>query len=99
MQHIPLVLETPSFELPREVWAKEIEVLNSLSGLDLDLAEEAGPSVELQKMVEEICMTVKSAEKASGKGTKKRQAPAGRGGKRAEEDGEDGEGGDEEEAH
>jgi len=46
MQHIPLVLETPSFELPREVWAKEIEVLNSLSGLEIEPAEGAELGVE-----------------------------------------------------
>ncbi|KAJ7615123.1 xylose isomerase-like protein [Mycena rosella] len=32
-QDIPLILETPSFEKP-EVWAKEIGVLNGLSGAD-----------------------------------------------------------------
>jgi len=95
MQHIPLVLETPSFELPREVWAKEIEVLNSLSGLEIEPAEGAELGVELQKMVEEIRLTVKSAEKAGGKSTKKRKAQAGRGKKKAEEEDEDGEGEDE----
>ena len=79
MQHIPLVLETPSFELPREVWAKEIEVLNGLTGLEINPAEGADSSVGLQKMVEEIRMTVKSAESAGGKSMKKRKVSAGRG--------------------
>ena len=38
-QNLPIVLETPSFEKV-EVWAKEVEVLNRLSGLSLDEAEE-----------------------------------------------------------
>jgi len=31
VQDIPLILETPSFEAPKEVWAKEIAVLQQLS--------------------------------------------------------------------
>lgn len=31
VQDIPLILETPSFEAPREVWTKEIAVLQQLS--------------------------------------------------------------------
>lgn len=31
VQNIPLILETPSFEKPDQVWKREIEVLNQLS--------------------------------------------------------------------
>ncbi|KAF8176776.1 xylose isomerase-like protein, partial [Pholiota molesta] len=31
-QGLPLILETPSFEQPREVWGKEIEILQRISG-------------------------------------------------------------------
>ncbi|KAG6824469.1 hypothetical protein H0H92_006806, partial [Tricholoma furcatifolium] len=43
VQHIPLVLETPSFELPKETWAREIEALNRLSGLSLE--DDAGEEI------------------------------------------------------
>ncbi|KAG6840533.1 hypothetical protein C0991_006128 [Blastosporella zonata] len=41
VQHIPLVLETPSHEVPKETWTKEITILNSLSGLELGDAGQA----------------------------------------------------------
>jgi len=31
VQDIPLILETPSFEAPKEVWTKEIAILQQLS--------------------------------------------------------------------
>ena len=34
VQDIPLILETPSFEKPREVWGNEIQVLQRLSGIE-----------------------------------------------------------------
>ena len=34
IQDIPLILETPSFEKPREVWGKEIQVLQRLAGIE-----------------------------------------------------------------
>ncbi|KAF8230972.1 xylose isomerase-like protein, partial [Tricholoma matsutake] len=34
MQHIPLVIETPTFELPKTVWKTESNVLNQLSGME-----------------------------------------------------------------
>ncbi|KAF8343392.1 AP endonuclease [Amanita rubescens] len=34
VQGIPLILETPSFEKPREVWGKEIQVLQRLAGVE-----------------------------------------------------------------
>jgi AP endonuclease-1 len=75
VQRIPLVLETPSFELPETVWKMEIDVLNRLSELELE-----GEGVEevLQEMVEVVRNAVKDAEGASGKkGTKKGGAKKG----------------------
>lgn len=34
VQDIPLILETQSFEKPREVWGKEIQVLQRLAGIE-----------------------------------------------------------------
>jgi len=69
VQHIPLVLETPSFELPETVWMTEIEVLNRLSGIELEgEGEEEGV---LQEMIEHVRSTVQDAEKTSGKKGKK----------------------------
>ncbi|KAF9457332.1 xylose isomerase-like protein [Collybia nuda] len=65
VQNIPLILETPSFELPKETWAKEIDVLNRLSGLDLSKGD------ALSDMEEDIRCAVKDAEKSSGKGKTK----------------------------
>ncbi|KAG6823526.1 hypothetical protein H0H93_003472, partial [Arthromyces matolae] len=45
IQNIPLVLETPSFETPKETWAKEIEALNRLSGLELEKLQEDGSEI------------------------------------------------------
>lgn len=36
VQDIPLILETPSFEKPREVWGNEIQVLQRLSGIETE---------------------------------------------------------------
>jgi AP endonuclease 1 len=66
VQNIPLILETPSFELPQETWMKEIEVLNKLSGLDLSQTSED----TLAEWVKEIKDGVLAAEKVSGKGKK-----------------------------
>jgi AP endonuclease-1 len=69
VQRIPLVLETPSFELPETVWKTEIDVLNRLSELKFE-----GEEVEevLQEMEKDVRNAVQDAEGASGKkGTKK----------------------------
>lgn len=39
IQNIPLILETPSFEAPKEVWAKEIAILQQLSATVTNSAE------------------------------------------------------------
>jgi AP endonuclease-1 len=65
VQSIPLVLETPSFELPETVWKKEIEILNRLSGMELD-KEGEGDGV-LQEMVVSVQGVVEDATGASSK--------------------------------
>lgn len=60
-QNIPLILETPSFEQPKEVWGKEIRILQTLAGnLEATQSEE-----DLQ---EEVRHAVKEAELRRGKG-------------------------------
>jgi len=53
-QNIPLILETPNFGRPKEVWGKEIEILQRLTGIP-----ETNNSKELQ---EEVRSVVKEAE-------------------------------------
>lgn len=72
MQGIPLILETPSFERPRETWACEIGVLNGLSVMEG--AEEGEILVRCEEMQIEIKDAVEKAEKASGKGSAKVKA-------------------------
>lgn len=74
MQHIPLVLETPSFELPETVWKMEVEVLNRLSGVELG---EDGEDEVLQEMTNNVKSAVQDAEKASGKTGKTRKTKSG----------------------
>ncbi|KAG6871844.1 hypothetical protein C0995_015810 [Termitomyces sp. Mi166 len=70
VQHIPLILETPSFELPQETWAREIEALNRLSGLTL--GEDT-----TKEIVDPIGAAVKLASsKSSGKTKTKRDPQA-----------------------
>ncbi|KAG5721532.1 putative endonuclease 4 [Termitomyces sp. T112] len=69
VQHIPLVLETPSFELPKETWAREIEALNRLSGLTLE-------EDTTKEVAEPIRVAVKLASQSSGKTKPKRKLQA-----------------------
>jgi hypothetical protein len=56
-----MILETPNFEQPKEVWGKEIRILQTLAGnLEATQSEE-----DLQ---EEVRHAVKKAELRSGKG-------------------------------
>jgi AP endonuclease-1 len=75
-QNIPLILETPSFEKPKEVWSVEISVLNRLSegaggveAVKQPGVEVKAPSseyeVDSEKLVEEIREAVKSVSKAT----------------------------------
>ena len=67
MQHIPLMLETLSFELPVTLWKTEIDVLNRLS--EIEFKEEEGEDAEdiLQGMVMDVRSMLKDAEKANGR--------------------------------
>lgn len=89
VQNIPLILETPSFEKPAEVWGKEIEVLMKLSGSSGNLEEGQGPSKKLEEggsAVDEdasrhaleamIRESVKLAEGESGAGKPKKVVKA-----------------------
>jgi AP endonuclease-1 len=77
-QHIPLILETPSFEKPKEVWGVEISVLNrllegagGLEAVDQPSVKVKAPSseyeVDSEKLVEEVRKAVKSVNKATVK--------------------------------
>lgn len=83
IQDIPLILETPNFEQP-EIWAKEIEALNSLSTREEPITEVDAPDVlsGIQALVKQhggAAQAKKAAKpKAATKGRKK--------GKKAEED-------------
>ena len=67
MQRIPLVLETPSFELPETVWKTEIDVLNQLSEIELETEEGEVEENILQGIMKDVRSVVKDAEKANGK--------------------------------
>ena len=62
-QNIPLILETPSFEQPKEVWGKEIEILQTLTGN----SKKKKPEEDLQ---DEVRNAVKEAELRSVKGNR-----------------------------
>jgi AP endonuclease-1 len=77
-QNIPLILETPSFEKPKEVWGVEISVLNRLSegaggleAVDQPGVEVKAPSseyeVDSEKLVEEVREAVKNVNKTTVK--------------------------------
>jgi AP endonuclease-1 len=87
VQGIPLILETPSFEMP-EVWATEIGVLNRMSG-----AEEA--EKDLEDAVVGVTEVVKRVEAAKPKQAKK--APAKKGKKKSKGEQSDEDADDEEE--
>jgi AP endonuclease-1 len=82
-QNIPLILETPSFEKPKEVWGVEISVLNKLSeGAGRLEASEDGeepgdkmksPSAEVdsEKLVEEVRKAVNTVYKTMVKPKRK----------------------------
>jgi AP endonuclease-1 len=83
-----LILETPSFEQPAEVWGKEIEVLMKLSGSSGNLGE-GSPSTKLEEggsaadedasrraLEAVIRASVKLAEGESGAGKSKKVVKA-----------------------
>ncbi|TFK17915.1 AP endonuclease [Coprinopsis marcescibilis] len=87
---VPLILETPSFEKPREVWGTEIQVLNSLSPpqpsegpsdqqLDSKTGTDNGRSME--ELAERVRNAVKGVS-AGGKGKASKKTGAVKGTKR-----------------
>lgn len=68
-QNIPLILETPSFEQPEEVWGTEIAVLQRISGAQQDLPRENC----LEVLVSEIKDAKQEAELKKSK--RKKQDP------------------------
>ncbi|KAF9448286.1 AP endonuclease [Macrolepiota fuliginosa MF-IS2] len=96
VQNIPMILETPSFELPVDVWAKEIAVLQQLSATTTKskdngeaLRSVIGEARTDEALTDVVKAAVRIAEGAKGKkeGTGKTQRSRKR--KRDEEDGED----------
>jgi len=71
-QGIPLILETPSFEQPRDVWGAEIKVLERISQHEEDAAEKATPTTDatgshtLATYIKELRDAVRGAEKVHG---------------------------------
>ena len=60
-QNIPLILETPSFEQPKEVWGKEIGILHTLT-------DDSETNSKYEEDLEELRNVVKEAELKNGKG-------------------------------
>jgi AP endonuclease-1 len=70
---LPIILETPSFDLPQEIWGVEIGVLGRLSLAQPSSSELNSDSVE--KLTDEIKLAVNNAKrpaKAKRKRTKKK---------------------------
>lgn len=74
-------METPSFELPKQTWANEIEALNRLSGLDL-----SNTSSALSDMTEGIRGAIHDAAKSSTNGKGKKTSATGKGKKTSGKD-------------
>jgi AP endonuclease-1 len=71
VQGIPLILETPSFEKPREVWGKEIRVLERLAG------DETGNCPNLSDTNErELASEVREVVKRVGGSTATKSRPS-----------------------
>lgn len=92
VQGIPLVLETPSFEKPEQVWKKEIDVLNHLSLTSDQLGDNEHDmgsviEIELEKWAEELKEVVVAA--GGGKEKEKVVKRVGKGKKRKREEYED----------
>jgi AP endonuclease-1 len=92
-----LILETPSFEQPAEVWGKEIEVLMKLSGSSGNLGD-GSPSKKLEEdgsasdkdasrraLEAMIRVSVKLAESENGGGKSKKMVEGQGGGQEEEE--------------
>ena len=88
MQGIPLVLETPSFELTA-IWTKDIEVLNQLSTMD-DTGGDDGNEDRNRRRGEDDKWGCKGSKKSAKVGISKSSAKRGRT-KIEENEGSDGE--------
>jgi AP endonuclease-1 len=96
VQNIPLIIETPSFEAPRELWAKEIAVLQHLSRTTMESKEnqEALKSIigdprSDKELVEMIKSTVKAVQGSQGKKAGTQKTGKKKGGKRKRDEDED----------
>lgn len=96
VQNIPLILETPSFERPVEVWGKEIAVLQQLSQVtaqqkenDEALRSIIGDARADDALVEVVRNAVKAVEATKPKKTGDSTAKKGRKRKRNEDSEED----------
>lgn len=84
LTHIPLILETPTFE-ETSVWRREIEILYALQdvrGSEEEIAD------KLREMTEAWRSELAEMRRVSGKGPKEKKAPAGKGkkGKKGDEE-------------
>ena len=94
-QDIPLILETPSFERPVEVWGKEIAALNEVSGMKrVGSGAKEESEVETERKIEGLVEEIRAAVKLVGgkskdKGTISKKATTGKRGKRKREESEE----------
>ncbi|KAJ3565581.1 hypothetical protein NP233_g7543 [Leucocoprinus birnbaumii] len=85
VQNIPLILETPNFEAPMELWAKEIAVLQQLSTSVMESKENRDM---IQSIIgeastdEDLVDVIKSAVKAAEGSKPKKASAAKKGGKK-----------------
>lgn len=96
VQDIPLILETPSFEAPREVWTKEIAVLQQLSETVTNSTENQdvlrsiiGDAQDDETLVDVITDVVKTMEGAKTIKTAGKQGTKAGKRKRDEDDNDD----------
>ncbi len=96
VQNIPLILETPSFELPVDVWGKEVAVLQQLSQITVEQKENDNALCSIigevrtdDALVELVMSAVKVAEARKPKKPSDVKAKKSRKRKRAEDSDED----------
>ena len=74
-QGIPLILETPSFEQPKQVWGKEIQILHEVSGIAAEFSVNGiQRGLDFVDLTDQIKSAVKEAEKRSGRAKGKKTA-------------------------
>jgi AP endonuclease-1 len=68
MKGIPIILETPSFDVPQEVWDDEINILGRLSRLlQASNSEPNSDGRNVEALVEEISLAVNKAKRPAWK--------------------------------